>query len=200
MFLSLTLLIVRIVNPTLFNIQFPPPFYVGIQSAGMIALGLLLTRHQKALSRTQQGIRAGNKFLLAMLCMVLAYGLIVLICNFSASTILLSPLYLIPAYLLISLAELLLSPIGLSAVTILASRKKVSTMMGIFFVSLGIGGFLSGKLASLTAIPSGELSIAELKINYASSFNQLFYILFATTLFCIILNFCIKYFMRSASK
>ncbi len=53
---------------------------------------------------------------------------------------------------MISLAELLLSPVGLSAITVLADKNKVSTMMGIFFVSLGIGGFLSGKLADLTAI------------------------------------------------
>ena len=199
MFLSLTLFIIRVVKPTLFGIQFPPPFYVGIQSAGMIALGLLLARSKSHLNRAQQGIRAGNKFLLAMICMMIAYAIITIACNFSPPSELLSPFYLIPAYLAISLAELLLSPIGLSAVTVLASRKKVSTMMGIFFVSLGIGGFLSGKLAGLTAIPLGELSVLELKHTYATGFNHLFYILLTVTLICIFLNYAIKYFMRSTS-
>ena len=99
-----------------------------------------------------------------MISMSLAYLLITIICYSSTdSTALLSPLYFISAYLMISIAELLLSPVGLSAITVLANRKKVSTMMGIFFVSLGIGGFLSGKLAILTAIKPGTLSLLELK-------------------------------------
>ena len=197
MFLSLTLFIIRVVKPTLFGIQFPPPFYVGIQSAGMIGLGILFTRRKNQLNLAHQGVRAGNKFLLAVICMLIAYTIIMIACNFSPPSGLLSPLYLIPAYLAISLAEILLSPVGLSAVTVLASRKKVSTMMGIFFVSLGIGGFLSGKLATLTAIPLGEFSVLELKHTYAKGFTQLFLILLIMTLICFILNYVIKYLVRS---
>ena len=36
-------------------------------------------------------------------------------------------------------------------------------MMG-FFVSLGAGGFLSGKIAILAAVPSAELPIEALKL------------------------------------
>ncbi|HVT62283.1 MAG TPA: peptide MFS transporter [Legionellaceae bacterium] len=192
MFMSLTLFISRVVSPTVFGISFPPPYYVGIQSIGMIVLGLVLSRGKRPLSQKQQIIRTGNKFLTSMFCMTLSYGLITIICHFNFPYGLLSPLYLIPAYLVISLAELLLSPVGLSAVTVLASRKKVSTMMGIFFVSLGIGGFLSGKLAALTAVSINEISIADLKAHYAHSFGHLLWILVAVTLICIFLNMIIK--------
>ncbi|MDP3560656.1 MAG: peptide MFS transporter [Legionellaceae bacterium] len=197
MFLSLTLFIVRVVNPTVFGIQFPPPYYVGIQSIGMIVLGLILSRSKVTrLTQAQHAIRTGNKFLIAICCMTIAYALITTICHFSFPTGLLSPLYLIPAYLVISLAELLLSPVGLSAVTILASRKKVSTMMGIFFVSLGLGAYLSGKLASMTAITTDNLSIIDLKAHYATSFSYLLAILVTATLLCSIINFFIKVLMR----
>lgn len=195
MFMSLTLFILRVVNPTVFGFAFPPPYYVGIQSVGMIMLGLVLARGKRPLSQQQQVIRTGNKFLTAMLCMVVAYGLITIICHFNFPSGLLSPLYLIPAFLVISLAEMLLSPVGLSAVTVLASRKTVSTMMGIFFVSLGVGAFLSGKLAKLTAIPVNTVSITYLKLHYASSFLSLLFILVGATLFCIILNAIIKKLM-----
>ncbi|PJD93587.1 MAG: MFS transporter [Legionella sp.] len=200
MFMSLTLFIVRVVNPTVFGISFPPPYYVGIQSVGMIILGLVLSRGKRPLSQAQQIIRTGNKFLTSMFCMTLAYGLITIICHFNFPYGLLSPLYLIPAYLVISLAELLLSPVGLSAVTVLASRKKVSTMMGIFFVSLGIGGFLSGKLATLTAISLNTASISELKVHYASSFGYLLYILVGATVICIFLNMGIKKLMMRITE
>ena len=196
MFLSFTLFIARIVEPTLFGIQFTPPYYVGIQSFGMIILGLILTRRKHVLKHTQEGIQTGNKFVCAMGFTTIAYVLITLGSHSGTAGSLLSPLYIIPAYLMFSFAELLLSPVGLSTITMLASPKKVSTMMGIFFVSLGIGSFLSGKLAELTAIPIGETATIVLKAHYAIAFTQLLYILIAATVLCVILNMIIKYLMN----
>jgi POT family proton-dependent oligopeptide transporter len=199
MFLSFTLFIARAVRPMLFGIHFPPPFYVGIQSIGMILLGILLVRRKKRLNVVEQSLRASNQFLCAMYSMTAAYALIVFVCQMSAKGGLLSPLYIIPAYLIISLAEMLLSPVGLSAVTLLASRKKVSTLMGIFLASLGVGAYLSGKLASLTAVPDGFLSTLDLGAHYAMGFTYLLYILVGATLVCIGLNYLIKGMMTLKS-
>lgn len=192
MFLSLTLFLARVAQPTLFGFDFPPPYYVGIQSIGILAFGALLARNKTHLSVTQRRISIGNKFLLAMILMSLAYGLITAVTHIHTSSALLTPLYFIPIYLLISLAELLLSPVGLAAVSLLASNKKVSTMVGIFLVSLGVGGFLSGKLAILTAVPPGEISIIDLKAHYAVAFSHLLWILLGATLVCALLNWLIK--------
>jgi proton-dependent oligopeptide transporter, POT family len=200
MFLSLTLFISRVVEPTLFGIPCPPPYYVAVQSLGMIAIGVFLARDKVDRPHYQKAIRAGNKFLLSMVVMTIAYALIVFVSRMSLqSDLLLSPLWIMPAYLLISLAELLLSPVGLCAVTLLSSRKRVSTMMGIFFVSLGTGGFLSGKLATLTAIPLGELSTFQIKIHYSEAFTTIFYILLGLTAICIFINFLIRRLMLSIS-
>ena len=202
MFMSLTLFISRVVQPQLFGINFPPPYYVSIQSLGMIVFGYLLSQSKERLSIVQSGIRTGNKFTLAMFFMCLAYFLITVICYYSQnSSTLLAPMLFIPAYLFISIAELLLSPVGLSAITVLASRKKVSTMMGIFFVSLGLGGYWSGKLASLTAVENADnLSIMELKIHYTETFYTLFYILVAGTCICFVLNYFIKKLLTEETK
>lgn len=193
MFMSLTLFISRVVQPQLFGINFPPPYYVSIQSLGMIVFGYLLSQSKERLSIVQSGIRTGNKFTLAMFFMCLAYFLITVICYYSQnSSTLLAPMLFIPAYLFISIAELLLSPVGLSAITVLASRKKVSTMMGIFFVSLGLGGYWSGKLASLTALNSTHMSVIELKRHYTNSFTTLLIILVIGTCVCFVLNLIIK--------
>lgn len=197
MFLSFSLFIVRVVQPTLWGMFFPSPYYVGIQSIGTIILGFVLMRTKNKLNQTQQGISTGNKFLTAMFLMTLAYGLVVLACYMTVQGSLLSPLYIIPSYLIISLAEMLLSPVGLSAVTMLASRKKVSTLMGIFLASLGVGGFLSGKLALLTAIPMGELPIMELKVHYAAAFTHLLCVLIVATLVCVVLNGFIRRLMKA---
>ncbi|MCH9756005.1 MAG: oligopeptide:H+ symporter [Gammaproteobacteria bacterium] len=199
MFLSLTLFIARVAKPTLFGIPCPPPYYVAIQSIGMIIIGAFLARNKVDQPLPQKTIQSGNKFLLAMIVTTLTYGLIVLVTHMSLrSDFLLSPLWIMPAYLLLSLAELLLSPVGLCAITLLANRKRVSTMMGIFFVSLGIGGFLSGKLAVLTAIPLGNPSLQQIKLHYEASFTKIFWILFSLTVICSLLNLGIRRLMRSS--
>ena len=200
MFLSLTLFVVRVIKPTLFGFPFPPPYYVAIQSFGMIIIGLFLSRKKIRSYQFQKTIQAGNKFLLAMLVMTLAYALIVFVAHISTQTPgLLLPLWIIPAYLLISLAELLLSPVGLCAITVLANRNRVSTMMGIFFVSLGMGGFLSGKLAAITAIPQGDLSLLAIKQHYEASFMIILKILASLTVLCVGVNSIIKRLMSSSS-
>lgn len=192
MFMSLTLFIVRAVEPNLWGIPFPPPYYVTIQSIGMLIFGYFIAKNKKNLSVGESGIRTGNKFLLAMVFMVLAYAFIVLVTLMNPGNALLSPLLLVLPFLLISVAELLLSPVGLAAITTLASRLRVSTMMGIFFVSLGIGGFLSGKIAAITAITPDVVSLVDVKAFYSHAFNQLLAIIFLATLLCIGLNACIK--------
>lgn len=195
MFMSLTLFISRVVQPTFCGIQFPAPYYITIQSIGMLLIGFFLARKHPKLTLIERGLSTGKKFLLAMLFMTIAYLIIAFVSTFVDKTILLSPLLIIPAYLMISLAELLLSPVGLAAITILADKNKVSTMMGIFFVSLGIGGFLSGKLAALTAIPQGETNLLVLKNLYASAFTQQLSILFIATLGCLVLFAVIKFLL-----
>lgn len=197
MFLSLTLFISRLVQPTILGTTFPPPYYVAIQSIGLVLLGFYMSRHKVALNSIQQGRNAGKKFLLAIFVTSLSYGLIALSCSMPSNQGLIYPGYIIVAYLMLSVAELHLSPIGLSAITVLASRQNVSTMMGIFLVSLGIGGYLSGKLANLTAISHSETSLTIIKSSYLHSFSQLFNISLGLCLICYLLFRGIVYLLKN---
>jgi POT family proton-dependent oligopeptide transporter len=59
------------------------------------------------------------------------------------------PWWLIGTYLLQTVGELSLSPVGLSAMTKLAPARAGGFMMGIWFLSTSIGNWLAGKAASL---------------------------------------------------
>ena len=59
------------------------------------------------------------------------------------------PYWLIGTYLLQTLGELCLSPVGLSAMTKLAPVRAAGFMMGIWFLSTSIGNWLAGKAASM---------------------------------------------------
>jgi POT family proton-dependent oligopeptide transporter len=59
-----------------------------------------------------------------------------------------SPNWLIVTYLLHTIGELSLSPVGLSAMTKLAPTRVASLMMGVWFLATSVGNFIGGRLAS----------------------------------------------------
>jgi proton-dependent oligopeptide transporter, POT family len=60
-----------------------------------------------------------------------------------------SPIWLTLVYLLQTIGELCLSPVGMSAMTKLAPQRIASLMMGVWFVSISVGDYISGRLASV---------------------------------------------------
>jgi proton-dependent oligopeptide transporter, POT family len=69
-----------------------------------------------------------------------------------------SPMWLVVVYLLHTLGELCLSPVGLSAMTKLAPARIGSLLMGVWFLSLSVGNYLGGRIASLyEALPLSNL-------------------------------------------
>jgi POT family proton-dependent oligopeptide transporter len=65
----------------------------------------------------------------------------------ASSTSLVSPAWLIVTYFLHTTGELCLSPVGLSSMTKLAPKNRVSQMMGIWFVAAALGNLMAGLLA-----------------------------------------------------
>jgi len=69
--------------------------------------------------------------------------------------------WLFMVYLIHTLAELWLSPVGLSAMTKLAPPKIVSLVMGIWFLGASVGNFMAGQAASFyDELPMTTLLIA----------------------------------------
>ncbi|MFT4185705.1 MAG: oligopeptide:H+ symporter [Micrococcaceae bacterium] len=85
------------------------------------------------------------KFASAMLLAGLSFVLFAPIANMQNNT---APLlYVIFILFILSIAELLLSPIGLSISTKLAPAKYKTQMLGVFFLSMSLGTALSGTVA-----------------------------------------------------
>jgi POT family proton-dependent oligopeptide transporter len=60
-----------------------------------------------------------------------------------------TPMWLITVYLLHTVGELCLSPVGLSTMTKLAPARVVSQMMGVWFLASSLGNYLGGRVAGL---------------------------------------------------
>lgn len=65
----------------------------------------------------------------------------------ASETSLVSPAWLVVTYFLHTAGELCLSPVGLSSMTKLAPKSRVSQMMGIWFVATALGNLFAGLLA-----------------------------------------------------
>jgi POT family proton-dependent oligopeptide transporter len=72
------------------------------------------------------------------------------------------PTWLITTYLLHSLGELCLSPVGLSSVTKLSPKRLVGQMMGVWFLAASLGNLLAGLLAGEV---SGE-SVEQMPVRF----------------------------------
>ncbi len=63
--------------------------------------------------------------------------------------------YLVLGYLILTIGELFISPIGLSKMTELSPLKYISFIMGVFFTSSFYGHYFAGKIAGMTAVSEG---------------------------------------------
>jgi proton-dependent oligopeptide transporter, POT family len=69
-----------------------------------------------------------------------------------------SPIWLTMVFLFFTFGELALSPVGLSTVTKLAPARLVSTMMGVWFLSISLGNFFGARVAgSFETFPLPQL-------------------------------------------
>ena len=63
--------------------------------------------------------------------------------------VLVSPMWLVVVYTLLTIGELMLSPIGLSMITKLAPTKLVSVVMGLWMASFAAGNYVAGMLEGI---------------------------------------------------
>ena len=88
------------------------------------------------------------KFGLALIAMGLGYLILVPAALTAADGVKVSALFLIGTYLLHTVGELMLSPVGLSTFSRLAPERFTSQMMGFWFVASSLGNLMAGLLAS----------------------------------------------------
>ena len=87
------------------------------------------------------------KFSLGLLFAGLGFAIMIPAANLvvgSGGAIKVSPMWLVVSYILQTVGELCLSPVGLSTMTKLSPRKYVGQMMGIWFLATSVGNLIAG--------------------------------------------------------
>jgi proton-dependent oligopeptide transporter, POT family len=102
------------------------------------------------------------KFAFGLLFVGLGFAILVPPASAAEGT-LVSPMWLTTTYLLHTIGELALSPVGLSAMTTLAPARIAGMVMGVWFLATSVGNFIGGRLAGFyesMALPTLFGSIA----------------------------------------
>jgi POT family proton-dependent oligopeptide transporter len=148
-----------------FGLDFPSSWFQSMNSLFLIIFAPVMAWVWIRLSAAGKEPSTPMKFALGLIFAGLGFA--ILVPPAQAEGQLASPLWLTTTYFLHTLGELFLSPVGLSAMTILAPARIAGLMMGVWFLATSVGNFISGRVSGLyeaMAVPSLFATIATIGI------------------------------------
>ncbi len=146
---SLTLFAEKYTDRLIGSYEFPAGWFQSVPAAWVLICAPLMAVLWTRLDRRGRDLSVITKFALGLLGMGLGFLLMAGAAKVlgPATGAAAAPWWLIGTYLLHTLGELALSPVGMSATTRLAPRRLVGQAMGLWFTSLAMGNLFASKLA-----------------------------------------------------
>lgn len=127
----------------------PPQWFQNINTVSIVIGGPLLGALLAKLRRNGAQVNIPSQFALALLFIGLAFAILPIGISFANSDGLVSPNWILACYILQSIGELLISPIGYAMIGSLAPSHLQGSMMGIWMLNSGVGGTLASYSSNL---------------------------------------------------
>ena len=169
---SMTLYTDRVTDKALFGIELTAAQFGAANAFFIFTLAPVFAVLWTRLNRRGWEPSTPVKFALGIAQAGLGFGALVYGAQFPDQAGLVSAWWLILAYLLHTMGELCLSPVGLSAVTKLAVPSVVGVMMGTWFLASAYSSYVAAQIATLAARP--ETSEAADTTAALASYTELF--------------------------
>jgi POT family proton-dependent oligopeptide transporter len=102
-------------------------------------------------------------------------------------------------YLIHSLAELCISPVGLSMITKLSIARVVGLMMGVWFLSISVAQYFAGIVAQFASVETVGGQVNNLKVSldtYTGTFTTIAYIAIGAGIVLFLLSWPLKKWMH----
>ena len=132
--------------------EIPVTWFQNINPIAIVTLAPIFSLIWFKLSKSNLNPRTPIKFAMAMFIGAIAFYIMSIAQDMvteGGEGTLISPMWLVVVYVLLTIGELMLSPIGLSMVTKLSPRKITSVMMGVWMASFALGNYLAATLESI---------------------------------------------------
>ena len=166
----------RAMDLTTFGIRWNAAQTTAIGALAVISLSPVFAWIWPRLDKVGMNPSYPAKFAWGLVFCGLAFGVLAFAAaNPSADTGLVSLWWMVLAYFVLVMGEMVLSPVGLSAVTSLSIPRAVGMMMGAWFLFSAFGEIIAGRLGTWAAVPhdaSREMALA----TYADVFTSMMWI------------------------
>ncbi len=152
-------------NNTAFGFDFPSSWFQSMNSMFLIIFAPVMAWLWVRMAAARKEPSTPMKFAWGLVFAGLGFA--ILVPPAQAEGQLVSPLWLTTTYFLHTIGELVLSPVGLSAMTVLAPARIGGLMMGVWFLATSVGNFISGRVSGLyeaMALPTLFGTIASIAI------------------------------------
>ena len=147
---SLNLLADRNVDRFLFGFEVPASMFQSVNAFFIVTLAPLFAWGWVALNKRGWEPSTPMKFAISLILLGMGFLLMVFGAQFATSEGQMALIWLVLLYLLHTMGELCISPVGLSMTTKLSVPRVVGLMMGVWFLASAAGNFVSGIIASMT--------------------------------------------------
>jgi POT family proton-dependent oligopeptide transporter len=144
---TLSLFAQRQTRNTIFGFSYPASWLQSVNAALIILLAPVAGWVWIKLGSKDPSSAA--KFSLGLFFLGAGFAVMILAAGAASAGDKVSPLWLILTYLLHTVGELCLSPVGLSAMTKLAPARVTGLMMGVWFLATSVGNKIAGTVAGL---------------------------------------------------
>jgi len=139
------------------------------------------------------------KFGVALLLVGLGFVVLAQSGSTADATFRVSLWWLVLTYFLHSIAELCISPVGLSMITKLSIARIVGMMMGVWFLSISVGEYLAGAAAQMASVKTvgGQVTNPELSLHtYLGTFQTGGYMTIGAGILLLVISPLLKKLMH----
>ena len=170
---SLNILTDRGVNRVIFGWEVPASMFQSLNAGFIFTIAPLFAMLWIALAKRNMEPSTPIKFSIGIIFVGL--GFLALVYGMRSSEGLQTGVFwIILIYLLHTLGELCLSPVGLSSVTKLSPQRIVGFMMGMWFFASAAGNYVAGLIARATASDSSGVSNDVFDLTQKQSFMDVY--------------------------
>ena len=150
---SLNLFAVNNVHPDFFGISIDAQSFQALNPIWIVLMSPVLAHGYARLNRQGRLFAIPYKFALGMTMCALSFLLLYFARYFYTANGMVSSWWLIASYLFQSLGELLVSALGVAMVAELVPAQIAGFVMGMWFLTSAVAGFIGASVASYTALP-----------------------------------------------
>ncbi len=144
---SLNLFAERYTDRLAFGFEIPAGWFQSLGPLFIVALAPVFASLWVRLAKRQLDPSMPAKFALGLLLLGLGFLVMVGAAKFVVAGQKAAPYWLVLTYLIHTMGELCMSPVGLSSVTKLAPKRFMGQMMGIWFLATSLGNLIAGLMA-----------------------------------------------------